>query len=425
MTWECLVKFRDGCFDESEIASLAHQLTTGAQGTRWAIVGFPEVTEDGCVGSLHVIQAIIQGADHPDPLCIPEEPREPLIEVPGSSNMTARFKTSGTHIRPNTSSRHQQFVAWLTETYGIERLRSGSGVLDVAGGAGGVAFELAFRRGVPCVVIDPRPMRLTSKQRRALRNRVSSQAVLGSKPPPTWWLGGAGNTVGCDLNGEMPDPSVTAADVDANMASHGIMQDTPLPHATIGALKPATGCISSTPTSLATFADDTCSEVEALPHVPESYAIAWQEEGLPVGCLPRQVCGHFDESFAIGPHRALWETCSVVVGMHPDQATEPIVRLALAHGKPFAVVPCCVFANTNAHRRLPNGKRVRTHLEFCDYLEYLGRESEAHVEHAPRSVCRRTELSNLSFEGRNIIVFSRPDEQTSFSARLDKSTSKA
>ena len=29
--------------------------------------------------------------------------------------------------------------------------------------------------------------------------------------------------------------------------------------------------------------------------------------------------------------------------MHPDQATEPIVDLALRLGVPFAVVPCCVY----------------------------------------------------------------------------------
>ena len=34
----------------------------------------------------------------------------------------------------------------------------------------------------------------------------------------------------------------------------------------------------------------------------------------------------------------------LVVALHPDQATEPAVRAAVAHGVDFAVVPCCVFA---------------------------------------------------------------------------------
>ena len=71
-------------------------------------------------------------------------------------------------------SRHQLFVAWLIQTFGLDRLRNGAGVLDVAGGGsgGGVAFELAFRRGVPTTIVDPRPLQLTSKQRRAFSSRI-------------------------------------------------------------------------------------------------------------------------------------------------------------------------------------------------------------------------------------------------------------
>jgi hypothetical protein len=43
---------------------------------------------------------------------------------------------------------------------------------------------------------------------------------------------------------------------------------------------------------------------------------------------------------------------SVLVGMHPDQATEYIVSCALALRKPWAVVPCCVFAREFPQRRL-------------------------------------------------------------------------
>ena len=44
----------------------------------------------------------------------------------------------------------------------------------------------------------------------------------------------------------------------------------------------------------------------------------------------------------------------IIIGMHPDQATEPIIDMALKFQKPFAVVPCCVFAHENPHRRLKN-----------------------------------------------------------------------
>lgn len=37
------------------------------------------------------------------------------------------------------------------------------------------------------------------------------------------------------------------------------------------------------------------------------------------------------------------QSCSLVLGLHPDQATDSIVDFALQFGKPFAVVPCCVF----------------------------------------------------------------------------------
>ena len=46
------------------------------------------------------------------------------------------------------------------------------------------------------------------------------------------------------------------------------------------------------------------------------------------------------------------DSLDVIIGMHPDQATEAIVDMALKYRKPFAVVPCCVFSHENPHRRL-------------------------------------------------------------------------
>ena len=45
----------------------------------------------------------------------------------------------------------------------------------------------------------------------------------------------------------------------------------------------------------------------------------------------------FDAEFAVR-HAALLRDCSVLVGMHPDQASEAIVDVAIALGKPFALV---------------------------------------------------------------------------------------
>ena len=50
----------------------------------------------------------------------------------------------------------------------------------------------------------------------------------------------------------------------------------------------------------------------------------------------------FDASFLTNASTAgAWRAAPLVVGLHPDEATDPIVTLSLAAGKPFAVVPCC------------------------------------------------------------------------------------
>ena len=55
-------------------------------------------------------------------------------------------------------------------------------------------------------------------------------------------------------------------------------------------------------------------------------------------------------------------SCSLVVGLHPDQATDSILEFALAHGKPFAIVPCCVFPTLFTNRRLRGGGNRATEL---------------------------------------------------------------
>jgi hypothetical protein len=101
----------------------------------------------------------------------------------------------------------------------------------------------------------------------------------------------------------------------------------------------------------------------------------------------------FDEKFLNDPlTKAAWDNACLVVGLHPDEATEPLVTLCLAAGKPFAVVPCCVFPSAHPRRRTRDGLHVRTHEQLCQY--YL--ELDPSVQRA-----------TLDFEGRNTVLFSR------------------
>merc|ERR1719203_1874307 len=63
-----------------------------------------------------------------------------------------------------------------------------------------------------------------------------------------------------------------------------------------------------------------------------------------------------------------WNMASIIIGMHPDEATEDIVDFALKYNKSFAVVPCCVFPTLFPHRKLSCGKPVRYVEEFITYL---------------------------------------------------------
>lgn len=91
--------------------------------------------------------------------------------------------------------------------------------------------------------------------------------------------------------------------------------------------------------------------------------------------------------------RADWEdvlNCKVVVGLHPDQATGGILDLAKVLSCPFAVVPCCTFADDFPERRLGD-RPVRT---YDDLVEWLLATDTA-------------EKGFLMFFGKNLVVFTK------------------
>lgn len=86
---------------------------------------------------------------------------------------------------------------------------------------------------------------------------------------------------------------------------------------------------------------------------------------------------------------AALRTATVVVGLHPDQATEPAVDLALRCGHSFAVVPCCVYSADFRSRRL-DGKPVTNYEQLVRYL---------------RAKSDKIKTATLDFEGQNTVLY--------------------
>ena len=80
--------------------------------------------------------------------------------------------------------------------------------------------------------------------------------------------------------------------------------------------------------------------------------------------------------------------CAVVVGLHPDQATGGVLELAKLLNRPFAVLPCCTFADIFPERRV-DGRPVRS---YDDLIEWLMLETAAQKDY-------------LMFFGKNLVVF--------------------
>lgn len=222
--------------------------------------------------------------------------------------------------RAPKSERHAVFADWLVTTFGIEALSEGTGVLDVAGGAGRLSVEL-LRRGVERVtLIEPDP----SGDRHGFADR-------GTR------------------------------------------------------LSERTGCMGKTSSALA---------IES----------AIQAE---FGSSFRLLAAPFSADL-FEQHAEVLAGCSLVVGLHPDQATEPLVDWAATHRKRFAVVPCCVFPNLFRERcQFWRGcgegsadSRPGLVRGYPTFLRYLA-ELAAMLSGLP------VEKAALPIDGRNRVLFSR------------------
>jgi hypothetical protein len=121
---------------------------------------------------------------------------------------------------------------------------------------------------------------------------------------------------------------------------------------------------------------------------------------------PRHILTTFDRDFE-REHADVLARVSLIIGFHPDEATEPIVEYALRARLPVAVVPCCVFGRLFPDRRLADGAEVESHDHFVTYL----REISA-------AAGRPLALSFLEYNGANRVLwnFTRAEDTTADTA---------
>jgi hypothetical protein len=245
------------------------------------------------------------------------------------------------------------FRRWLLDNFGKQLLCKGTGVLEVAGGKGELAFELVNLNNIPCTVVDPRKPeaeQLESFQRK-LRNGFYHRTApllqyvdnvycetIDMRPPQHFRM---------FFDDEIWQASLTNLD---------------------GGVNPAY--------------DESCKK---------AMRAEWTHQGLVVD-EAKEVESR-EETIPEWYHVAeTFRDCSVIVGLHPDQAVEAIIDFALATNKPFAVLPCCVYSKEFPKRQL-RGKPVRKYEELVEYL----------VAKAPTQIG----IDILGFEGRNILLYSK------------------
>ena len=114
-----------------------------------------------------------------------------------------------------------------------------------------------------------------------------------------------------------------------------------------------------------------------------------KEDGLTI--IPQPLMGDGRELTEPGsPYSEQIRQCSIIVGLHPDEATEAAMDLAMRLGKPFAISPCCVMTRLFPNRKGRMGEPVRTVHQLCRYL--MDKQAGMKVDYLP-------------FMGRNKVLY--------------------
>jgi hypothetical protein len=297
-------------------------------------------------------------------------------ELSGGGRARHLYNQRKHHRTKAKKARFASFATWIEATFtkALAPVRAGqpSGILDVAGGKGSLAFELALYRHLETTVIDTTPVKMSVFRSKQFLGHCLQRST-GSYDSAT-----GDEDSGEPGDGHAPPPRL-CPEVEARRRSR---------RAALGSLR---GWLDVTVAADVSRAE----QLTALDEVE--------------GVMPLyQIRALFDDAFVMGSRtkadagqggvdtRALFQQSALVIGMHPDQATEPIVDACLSANKPFAVVPCCVFPEENLQRRTQDGLEVRSITQFVDYL----------VAKDPKGRVQTTTLPDVP--GRNTVVYFAP-----------------
>ena len=111
------------------------------------------------------------------------EETPPSNSAPRSAKINGKAnKRKGSRSGVDDRTRFSKFVQFLISEFGGYEYLSQQPVLDVAGGAGGLAFELCWRHGIDAMVVDTKKVKLTAKQGRFMKFRSECLEQLAKDP---------------------------------------------------------------------------------------------------------------------------------------------------------------------------------------------------------------------------------------------------
>jgi hypothetical protein len=270
-------------------------------------------------------------------------------------------------------------------------------VLDIAGGKGELSFELLNLNQIPSTVIDPRPLDLTKFQRRL---------AFGLYARKGWQEQEAGSSNQISHTNASP--------VDAQTPQHFRLFFLPAlwnsllveesPGADLESFEKLLGqwkldakSIAWTDKGLVTHEEGETEEEQEDQEGEGELPEIESRQQEPSKCVHHTSDALIEDEeedeqrVSVEQVRDALRFCSAVVGLHPDQAAEPLVDFALQWKKPFAVVPCCTYAKDFPGRRLRSGKEVKS---YEDLLAYLVEKDPEHIR-----------VVTLPFGGKNQCVY--------------------